>query len=67
MQRTERLQASVTPAEQEAFRQLAIEQGYSTGAELVRELIYDHLEDNGYQTSRQAGQGEEEANGMSGG
>ena len=53
MERTERLQTSVTPDEKQQFQHIAIDRGYSHTSELVRELVYDTLEEEGYPTSRE--------------
>lgn len=51
MERTEKLSTSVTEDEKRNFRVLAAECDMAM-AELLRELVYDELEDEGYETTR---------------
>jgi hypothetical protein len=55
MQRTERIQTSLTPAEKQAWKVLAAKQGYETPAAYLRDLVYDELEAEGIETSREDG------------
>lgn len=52
MERTEKLSTSVTADEKGRFRVLAAERDM-TMAELLRELAYDEIEAEGYETSRE--------------
>lgn len=51
MKRTAKVSTSVTPDEKGDFRVLAAERDMDM-AELLRELVYDELEAEGYETSR---------------
>lgn len=51
MERTEKISTSVTEGEKSRFRVLAAERDM-TMAELLRELVYDELEDEGYESTR---------------
>lgn len=53
MKRTEKISTSVTEAEKKRFRILAAERDMNM-AELLRELVYDEIEEQGYETSRGA-------------
>jgi len=52
VKRTEKVSTSVTEDEKSRFRVLAAEQDMSM-AELLRGLVYDEIEDQGYETTRQ--------------
>lgn len=51
MERTEKISTSVTEDEKSRFRVLAAERDM-TMAELLRELAYDEIEAEGYETTR---------------
>lgn len=51
MERTEKLSTSVTSEEKSRFRVIAAERDM-TMAELLRELVYDEIEAEGYETTR---------------
>jgi hypothetical protein len=61
MKRTEKLTTSVTPEEKQHWKILAAELGYSTPADMLREVAYDHLEENEYETSREGEEGNPKA------
>lgn len=61
MKRSEKLSTSVTPDEQTAFRVAAAERDQQM-AELLRDLVYDFLEEEGHETSRQEAQEAGEGN-----
>lgn len=52
MERTEKISTSVTKDEKSRFRVLAAERDMAM-AELLRELVYDKIEQEGYETSRE--------------
>lgn len=51
MKRTEKISTSVTEEEKSRFRVLAAQRDMSM-AELLREVVYDEIEAEGYETSR---------------
>lgn len=51
MKRSERLQTSVTPDEKTDFRVEAAKRDMDM-SQLLRKLVYDHLEETGHETSR---------------
>ncbi|MFW6434813.1 MAG: hypothetical protein ACOCY1_00385 [Halovenus sp.] len=55
MKRTEKLSTSVTPEEQSKFRVEAAQRDQQM-AELLRDLVYDFLEEEGHETSREGAQ-----------
>jgi hypothetical protein len=57
MERTEKLSTSVTPDEKQDFKRIMVEEGYETQADLLRNLVYDKLEEEGYATSEGADEG----------
>jgi len=50
MERTERLSTNVTPEEKRAFRVAAAERDEEM-AQLLRELVYEFLEEEGHETT----------------
>jgi hypothetical protein len=51
MKRTEKISTSVTEEEKGRFRVLAAQRDMSM-AELLREIVYDEIEGEGYETTR---------------
>lgn len=52
VKRTEKISTSVTEDEKSRFRVLAAERDMNM-AELLRELVYDEIEEEGYDTTRE--------------